>query len=192
MHLFIRDRFFFRSEYLSNMVNLVWNEDETTNGNSSLLKSLSVVIEMEENDDDTMNEECDDVEKEIPVDESKVERKTGENDKKKNAEDDAESKENASEKDEINDANTDDNPIENEPNEEMASENSDEKNNKIEETKSSERTTPIALVKTKNQVKVKIPPIWTPSEKRANAALIYLYFRPVSRCFVTNISRRLN
>lgn len=186
MFLFVFD-FFFRSEYLSNMVHLVWNEDETTNGNSSLLKSLSVVIEMEENDDDTLNEECDDVEKEIPVDESKVEQKTGENEKEKNAEDDAESNKNAAE---INDANTNDNPIENEPNSEMASENSDEKVSKIEETKSSARTTPIALVKTKNQIKVKIPPIWTPSEKRANAALIYLYFRPVSRCFVTKILQR--
>lgn len=32
----------------------------------------------------------------------------------------------------------------------------------------------------KNKIEIKIPPIWTPIDKRANAALIYLYFRSVS------------
>lgn len=32
----------------------------------------------------------------------------------------------------------------------------------------------------KNKIEIKIPPIWTPIDKRGNAALIYLYFRSVS------------
>lgn len=32
----------------------------------------------------------------------------------------------------------------------------------------------------KNKIEIKIPPIWTPTDNCANAALIYLYFRSVS------------
>lgn len=189
--------FVFRSEYLNNLLRFVWNEEETTNGNASLLKALSVVIETEDNDEDTLNEaesinkEVDDVEKEIPPEESKDEQKTDDNDEEKNSDGGVEPSENAIEEHEINDTN--DNAIESESNAEnmpeVANENSNEKIEKSEETKSSERTTPvtpatsvtpIALVKKKNQIKVQIPPIWTPTEKRANAALIYLYFRSVS------------
>lgn len=189
--------FVFRSEYLNNLLRFVWNEEETTNGNASLLKALSVVIETEDNDEDTLNEaesinkEVDDVEKEIPPEESKDEQKTDDNDEEKNGDVGVEQSENAIEEHEINDTN--DNAIESESNAENmpedANENSNEKIEKSEETKSSERTTPvtpatsvtpIALVKKKNQIKVQIPPIWTPTEKRANAALIYLYFRSVS------------
>lgn len=189
--------FIFRSEYLNNLLRFVWNEEETTNGNASLLKALSVVIETEDNDEDTLNEaesinkEADDVEKEIPPEESKDEQKTDDNDEEKNGDVGVEQNENAIEEHEINDTN--DNAIESESNAEnmpeVANENSNEKIEKSEETKSSERTTPvtpvtsvtpIALVKKKNQIKVQIPPIWTPTEKRANAALIYLYFRSVS------------
>lgn len=189
--------FVFRSEYLNNLLRFVWNEEETTNGNASLLKALSVVIETEDNDEDTLNEaesinkEVDDVEKEIPPEESKDEQKTDDNDEEKNGDVGVEQNENAIEEHEINDTN--DNAIESESNAENmpedANENSNKKIEKSEETKSSERTTPvtpatsvtpIALVKKKNQIKVQIPPIWTPTEKRANAALIYLYFRSVS------------
>lgn len=189
--------FVFRSEYLNNLLRFVWNEEETTNGNASLLKALSVVIETEDNDEDTLNEaesinkEVDDVEKEIPPEESKDEQKTDDNDEEKNSDGGVDQSENAIEEHEINDTN--DNAIESESNAEnmpeVANENSNEKIEKSEETKSSERTTPvtpatsvkpIALVKKKNQIKVQIPPIWTPTEKRANAALIYLYFRSVS------------
>lgn len=38
----------------------------------------------------------------------------------------------------------------------------------------------MSSILTKNKIEIKIPPIWTPSDKRANAALIYLYFRSVS------------
>lgn len=41
----------------------------------------------------------------------------------------------------------------------------------------------MSLIVVKNKIEIKIPPIWTPSDKRANAALIYLYFRSVS-CMV--------
>lgn len=34
-------------------------------------------------------------------------------------------------------------------------------------------------VKTPRQMKIKVPAVWTPSNKRAHAALIYLYFRHV-------------
>lgn len=189
--------FVFRSEYLNNLSRFVWNEEETTNGNASLLKALSVVIETEDNDEDTLNEaesinkEVDDVEREIPPEEPKDERKTDDNDEEKNGEVGVEQSENAIEEHEINDTN--DNAIESESNAEnmpeVANENSNEKIEKSEETKSSERTTPvtpatsvtpIALFKKKNHIKVQIPPIWTPTEKRANAALIYLYFRSVS------------
>lgn len=189
--------FVFRSEYLNNLSRFVWNEEETTNGNASLLKALSVVVETEDNDEDTLNEaesinkEVDDVEREIPPEEPKDEQKTDDNDEEKNGDVGVEQSENAIEEHEINDTN--DNAIESESNAEnmpeVANENSNEKIEKSEETKSSERTTPvtpatsvtpIALFKKKNHIKVQIPPIWTPTEKRANAALIYLYFRSVS------------
>lgn len=35
-------------------------------------------------------------------------------------------------------------------------------------------------LKLRNKVKVRVSPIWTPKNKRANASLIYLYFRNVS------------
>lgn len=38
----------------------------------------------------------------------------------------------------------------------------------------------MSSILTKNKIEIKIPPIWTPTDKRANAALIYLYFRSVS------------
>lgn len=68
---------------------------------------------------------------------------------------------------------------------------SEEKSNKTDRSKSSERVTPITpinSIKGKSQIEVKIPPIWTPNEKRANAALIYLYFRSVNDIFLIQLN----
>lgn len=191
-------------EYLSTFAHFVWNEDETTNGSASILKALSVVIETETNDDDEMNEQSD-IETEKPIEEPMHEEDGADGDnegndgeeekddtKKESTDDiadgnDADQSETATEEQENTQTNdTDEHPTENERNTETSPENNDEserKSNKNDETKSSARTTPITpitTIKRKNQIEIKIPPIWTPSEKRANAALIYLYFRTVS------------
>lgn len=175
----------------------MWNEEETSNGNASILKALSVVIETETNDDDDeMNDENDcGIEKAIEepmqagdgqMGHQEIDEIEKDGDKGANGNDDGAASEMANDEQKNAQTNhTDDNQMGNEPSTSPAEENdeSDRKSNKNEDSKSSRTTsiTPIASIKGKNKIEVKIPPIWTPSEKRANAALIYLYFRSVSR-----------
>lgn len=190
----------------------VWNEEETTNGNTSILKALSVVIETETNDDDEMNEQSD-IESEKPIEEPKQdeEQEIQENGKTRNSEDDEKDSEKmgngddnggddadqsvtATEENEIAQTN-DGEEHQSEIEQNADNDESEEKSNKNEETKSSARTTPITpitTIKSKNQMEIKIPPIWTPSEKRTNAALIYLYFRSVSLKFKTKSNLKTN
>lgn len=65
-------------------------------------------------------------------------------------------------------------------------------NEKITEQDDKEKKVPVSVpdsrvsietlfyLKSANKVKVRISPIWTPKNRRANASLIYLYFRNVS------------
>lgn len=178
----------------------VWHDDETTN--ASILKALSVIAETEKNVDGDLNED-DDSELEKCIDESKPIEESKQHDEQEMADDENldrkkfEKDENAvgeTDQSEIGfeedeNAQTDDinrNHTANKQNRTAtpaADENdeSNEKSYKYDESKTSERTTPITTFKAKNQIEIKIPPIWTPADKRANAAMIYLYFRSVSR-----------
>lgn len=189
--------FYINVECLNTFAHFVWNEEETTNGSTSILKALSVVIETETNDDDEMNEQSDNepekhIEEPKQDEEKKGDKEVNEDEEGKGECDDdvggdADQSETATEEQgNIQTNDTEEHQTESEQNTETTPDNNDEseeKSNKIDETKSSNRTTPITpitIFKKKNQIEIKIPPIWTPSEKRTNAALIYLYFRTVS------------
>lgn len=59
-----------------------------------------------------------------------------------------------------------------------SSANAKKRTSAIDMKKAIEQT--MSSILSKNKIEIKIPPIWTPTDKRANAALIYLYFRSVS------------
>lgn len=57
------------------------------------------------------------------------------------------------------------------------SEKKQQRTNNFDMKKAIQQT--MSSVMAKNKVEIQIAPIWTPSDKRINAALIYLYFRSV-------------
>lgn len=164
----------------------VWNEEQPTNGNTSILKALSVVIETEIDDDDEMKKENDEIEQVKSREEPKTtdEKETNEGDKENEQEGEIDQSETTIDGQEQ--PQTNESP-QNEQNTESAAAEDD---SDVSEMKSkagsrcSEISTPIAqfasYFKPKRRKEIKIPPIWTPVDKRANAALIYLYFRSVS------------
>lgn len=143
----------------------VWNEDEILNNSglngASLLKSLSLVIETE-NEDETS------------LDEDNITKNERDSEYNVNCQDklvtdgsrEIESKEEM--------------PIDGEPRDDSrpkeGNKSSKIEGNEIKVDEQIERN----VVDKKNVKKVKIPPIWTPQDRRTNAALIYLYFRNVS------------
>lgn len=143
---------------------IVWNEAESSNGvggNATLLKSLSVLVETEEDEicdeaETNAATKCEAAENEQTNETAPIDN-NGEND----GNDNIDSGEN-----------------ENSPSGEVAEDHEEDNNTQKEdaaiEVNSSE-------TKKTNVVKMKIPPIWTPVDRRTNSAMIYLYFRTVRK-----------
>lgn len=182
------------SDYLSSFVHFVWNGGGGggVNGNGSILKALSVVIETESNDDNDEMNGVDNIEEEKSIDQGGEQdkndgKKVNEKEGNRNGDEgewEVNQSEIATEEQEM--AQTNDkkeNHTENKQTEANTSaedtDDSEMNSKKTEEFKSSRRTTPTSPALTHRTV-IKIPPIWTPSDKRVNAGLIYLYFRSVS------------
>ncbi|XP_031627740.1 uncharacterized protein LOC116343675 [Contarinia nasturtii] len=182
-------------DYLGSFAHLVWNEEQTTYGNVSILKALSVVIETEINDDDDeMNEDNDETEQVKPIEEVKGTNKQETNEDEKEGNDDKgeidQSESTTDGQDQSQTNKSEENHTETERNTQSTpSEDTDVSGMKSKAgSRCSERSTPISrfasYFKAKRRKEIKIPPIWTPTEKRANAALIYLYFRSMTELYL--------
>lgn len=170
------------SDYLNSLVNVVWNEESISSnpgGNGvSLLRSFSVVIETE--DDDLMindsgnggNDETRPIN--IKINDEINIKKENDSDRESQNEPPIEDGENTEE--DPNSANNEPCDNENEKNIKFIEKTDEKKPNEIDDSKKEQ---PLTGPKAKNEIKVKIPPIWTPQDRRTNAALIYLYFRNV-------------
>lgn len=168
---------------------IVWNDVDSPTvvlGNAALLKSLSVLVETEEDEICAEDGDCATVQCEIPNEEKML---------KTTPPDDGDAPDDSNMHG-SSDGNNDESNVE--PNENEVSEQSTEKHeegkDKMEQETESQpqsladvRDEPIdtnainsSEARKKSLVKMKIPPIWTPCDRRTNSALIYLYFRSVS------------
>lgn len=169
------------TEYLNTFVKVVWNENEPNGagGNASLLKSLSVLIETEEDEicaeveQNAIGNEGDEINENVPAN-SKTALDGSEVGSDKNVNDDE-----------------NDGTIKMCPESEQIEQNTEknEENSSQPQSLGADRneqyspnlTNSNKAEKKKNVVKMEIPPIWAPVDQRTNSALVYLYFRSVRK-----------
>lgn len=168
----------------------MWNEIEPNgaSGNASLLKSLSVLIETED------DEICAEVEENAEIERDRIggdEIDENVPADSKTVLDSGEGALSGNEKNINNGNDDDDGTSENSPGNEQSEENVEKNEGNGSQPQSlgairNEQSSPNPInsnetEKKMNIVKIKIPPIWAPVDQRTNSALIYLYFRSVRK-----------
>lgn len=155
---------------------VVWSESEPNeaSGNASLLKSLSVLIETEE------DEICAEVEKNAETERNEINESIA-----------VENETDLGNEKNVNNNEIDENDgikifPENDQSEQNTGENEETSQPQSLGAERNEQSLPNLTTsnengKKKNVFKVEIPPIWAPVDQRTNSALVYLYFRSVRK-----------
>lgn len=168
---------------------IVWNDVEPSTvalGSAALLKSLSVLVETEQEEvcSEAANSAVDQgeaAEEEKVPETATADDEVAPDDSNRHASIDDNGDENSAQPDGIGASEQNMEKPEEEP-EKMEQENESQPQSLVDvrSEPNDANATDSSEAKKKSLVKMKIPPIWTPCDRRTNAALIYLYFRSVS------------